>query len=71
MGGDAYIDALFQDLVLFGVWTLSALVRLVERSLSEPQAQRAIEALEEGVRRAESYAGEARHLRSLMNHEKY
>ncbi len=69
--GDAYIDEPFQDLVLIAAWTLSALVRLVEKSLTEPEAQRAIEALEEDVRRAKSYASEARHLRSLMNHEKY
>jgi hypothetical protein len=68
--GDAYIEGPVQDLVLVAVWTLSALVRLVEKSLTEVKAQRGIEALEEDVRRAKNYASEARHLRSLMNQEK-
>lgn len=69
--GDAYIDEPFQDLVLIAAWTLSGLVRHVEKSLTQPESQRAIEGMEDDVRRAKSYAGEARHLRSLMNHEKY
>jgi len=75
--GDAYIDEPFQDLVLIATWTLSALVRQIEKALVEPSpqskalAQAGIEALEDDVRRAESYAGEARHLRYLMNQEKY
>jgi hypothetical protein len=69
--GDAYIDEPFQDLVLIAIWTLFILVRHVEKSLTEPDSQRAIEALGDDVRRAKSFAGEARHLRSLMNHEKY
>lgn len=69
--GDAYIDEPFQDLVLIAAWTLSALVRHVENALTDPAAQQAIESLEGDVRRAKSYAGEARHLAALMNHEKY
>jgi len=69
--GDAYIGEPLQDLVLIAAWTLASLVRFVENSLVEPEAQRAIEALEAEVLRASTYAGEARHLRSLMNHEKY
>jgi hypothetical protein len=69
--GDAYIDEPFQDLVLVATWTLFGVVLHVEKSLTEPESQRAIEALADDVRRAKSYAGEARHLRSLMNHEKY
>lgn len=69
--GDAYIDEPFQDLVLIAAWNLSALVRKVEKVFTDPDAQRAIEAMEDDVNRAKSYAGEARHLRSLMNHEKY
>lgn len=69
--GDAYIDEPFQDLVLIAAWTLSKLVRLVEKSLSEPGAEQAIEALAEDVQRARSYANEARHLCYLMNQEKY
>lgn len=69
--GDAYIDEPLQDLVLIAAWTLSGLVLQVEKSLAEPKAQQAIEAMEDDVRRAKSYAGEARHLRALMNHEKY
>lgn len=68
--GDAYIEEPFQDLVLIAAWNLSALVREVERVFSDPDAQCAIEAMEDDVRRAKSYAGEARHLRALMNHEK-
>jgi hypothetical protein len=69
--GDAYLHEPMQDLVLIAAWTMSALVRQVEKSLTQPEAQRAIEAMEDDVRRAKSYAGEARHLRSLMNQEKY
>ncbi len=69
--GDAYIDEPLQDLVLISVWTLWGLVQQVEMFLTEPAAQQAIEAMEDDVRRAKSYAGEARHLRALMNHEKY
>lgn len=69
--GDAYIDEPVQDLVLVATWTMFALVSHVEKSLTDPGAQRAIEALSEEVRRARSYAGEVRHLRALMNEEKY
>ena len=69
--GDAYIDEPIQDLVLIAAWNLSALVRQVEQVFTDPDAQRAIEAMKDDVDRAKSYAGEARHLRSLMNHEKY
>lgn len=69
--GDAYIDEPFQDLVLIAAWTLFRLVQQVEKSLLNEDAQRAIESMEADVRRAKSYASEARHLRALMNHEKY
>ncbi|MBH3399796.1 hypothetical protein I5S60_09435 [Pseudomonas fluorescens] len=69
--GDAYIDEPMQDLVLIAAWTLFRLVRLVEKSLEDPEAQRAIEALTRDVQRARSYAGEVRHLRYLVNQEKY
>lgn len=69
--GDAYIDGPIQDLVLIAAWNLSALVRQVEQVFTDPDAQRAIEAMKDDVDRAKSYAGEARHLRSLMSHEKY
>lgn len=69
--GDAYIDEPLQDLVLIAAWTLARLVQLVEKSLIDVDAQAAIEEMEADVRRAKSYAGEARHLRALMNHEKY
>ncbi|WP_264884196.1 hypothetical protein [Stutzerimonas stutzeri] len=69
--GDAYIDEPFQDLILVAAWTLARLAQLVEKSLLEPEVQSAIEALERDVQWARSYAGEARHLRTLMNHEKY
>lgn len=41
------------------------------KPILDPSAQSAIEAMEEDVKRAKSYAGGVRHLRSLMNHEKY
>lgn len=69
--GDAYIDEPFQDLVLIAAWNLSALVREVENVFIDSDAQRAIEAMKDDIDRAKSYAGEARYLRSLVNHEKY
>lgn len=69
--GDAYIDEPFQDLVLIAAWTLFGLVRQVEQALVEPQAQARIEAMKSDVDRARSYANEARHLKALMNEEKY
>lgn len=69
--GDAYLEEPFQDLVLIAAWNLFALMGKVEKVFIDPDAQRAIEAMHDDVDRAKSYAGEARHLRSLMNHEKY
>lgn len=69
--GDAYIDEPVQDLVLIAAWNLFALVRQVEKVFTDPHAAQAIVAMKDDVARAKSYAGEARHLRSLMNHEKY
>lgn len=69
--GDAYIDEPMQDLVLIAAWTLFRLVLLVEKSLKDPEAQLSIEALAQDVQRARSYAGEVRHLRHLVNQEKY
>lgn len=69
--GDAYIDQPFQDLVLIAAWNLYGLVREVEKVFTDPVAQGAIEAMNGDIERAKSFAGEARHLRTLMNHEKY
>lgn len=69
--GDAYIDEPIQDLVLIAAWNLFAVVSKVEKVFTEPDAQRAIEAMKDDVHRAKSYASEVRHLSSLMNHEKY
>jgi len=69
--GDAYIEEPFQDLVLIAAWNLFLLVGRVERVFVDAGAQAEIEAMKDDVARARSYAGEARHLRSLMNHEKY
>jgi hypothetical protein len=69
--GDAYIQEPFQDLVLIAAWNLFALVGTVEKVFVEPDAQRAIEAMRDDIGRAKSYASEACHLRSLINHEKY
>ncbi len=69
--GDAYIDEPVQDLVLIAAWNLSALVRKVEKVFTDPDASLAIEAMKADIDRAKSYAGEARHLRSLLDHEKY
>ncbi len=69
--GDAYLGEPYQDLMLIAAWTLSRLVRYVEKSMTDPKAQRAIEALEDDVRRARSYVNEARYLCSSMINEKY
>lgn len=60
-----------QDLVLIAAWSLWRLVHAIEKVFEKPETQAAIEAMEDDVRRAKSYAGESCHLRSLMNHEKY
>lgn len=60
-----------QDLVLIAAWNLFSLVRKVENVFTDDTAQTAIEFMKADIDRAKSYAGEARHLRSLMNHEKY
>lgn len=69
--GDAYIDEPFQDLTLIAAWNLFCLVSAVEKVFTEPTVMEAIEAMKDDIDRAKSYAGEARHLRSLANHEKY
>lgn len=69
--GDAYIEEPFQDLVLISAWSLFLLVSRVEKIFTDPKAQEAIAAMKEDIDRSRSYASEARHLRSLMNEEKY
>lgn len=46
------------------------LVHSVEKVFERPESQADIEAMEDDVRRAKSYAGEVCHLRGFMNHEK-
>lgn len=69
--GDAYADIPQLHLALDAAWTLSTLVRCVQTAVTDAEAQARIEALESDVCDAKSCAGELRHLRSLMNHEKY
>lgn len=69
--GDAFIDEPIQDLVLIAAWNLFGLVTKVENAFSDPDTQQSIAAMKNDIDRAKSYAGEARYLRSLMNHEKY
>jgi len=69
--GDAFIDEPFQDLVLIAAWNLFALVSKVEKVFADFNEQTSIELMKDDINRARSYASEARHLRSLMNHEKY
>jgi hypothetical protein len=69
--GDAYLNEPIQDLVLIAAWNLFALVSKVEKVFADPDAQLAIEGMKDDVVRARSYAGEARHLRALVNNEKY
>jgi hypothetical protein len=69
--GDAYADIPQLYLALDAAWTLSTLVRRAEQAVTDPEVQASIEALEADVQNAESCAGELRHLRSLMNQEKY
>lgn len=68
--GDAYIDEPFQDLVLIAAWDLSALMHRIEKVFTGSDASLAIEDMKDDINRARGYAGEARHLRSYMNHEK-
>ncbi len=69
--GDAYIDEPIQELVLIATWNLLALVQQVENVFTDHSTQQTIEKMEVDVARARNYASEVRHLRSLMNHEKY
>lgn len=69
--GDAYIDEPIQNLVLIAAWNLFILVSKVETVFTDNAALQAIEGMKEDVDRASSNANEARHLRALMNHEKY
>lgn len=69
--GDAYLSEPMQDLVLIAAWSLWRLVHALEKVFENPDTQATIEAMVDDVLRAKSYAGEARHLRTLMNHEKY
>ncbi|SUI79005.1 Uncharacterised protein [Shewanella putrefaciens] len=69
--GDAHIEKPFQDLVLIAVWSLFLVVQNVEKVFTEHASLQAIEDMKEDIDRARSYANEARHLSSLMNHEKY
>lgn len=69
--GDAYADSPQLHLALDAAWTLSMLVRRAQTAVTDAAAIASIEALESDVRNAKSCAGELRHLRSLMNHEKY
>lgn len=69
--GDAYIDEPFQDLVLIGVWSLWRLVHRAEKVFEDPEAQIDIEAMKDDIDRARSYAGEAYHMRALVNDEQY
>lgn len=68
--GDAYIDEPIQDLVLVAAWSLASLMRKAETAFADAGSIAAIKAMKADIDRARSYAGEARHLRSLMNHEK-
>jgi hypothetical protein len=69
--GDAFLHDPIQDLVLIAAWNLFGLVGKVEKVFSDPDAQLSIEDMKDDVGRARSFASEARHLRSLMNNEKY
>lgn len=69
--GDAYADIAQLHLALDAAWTLSTLVRRAQKAALDSAAQASIEALEDDVNNAKSCAGELRHLRALMNREKY
>ena len=69
--GDAYLEEPFQDLVLIAAWDLFWLVRKVEGALNGSLTDQDIADMKADIDRARSYANEARHLRALMNHEKY
>ncbi len=67
----AYLEEPFQDLVLIAAWDLFWLVRKVEAALNGSLSDQDIADMKADIDRARSYANEARHLRALMNHEKY
>lgn len=69
--GDAYADIAQLHLALDAAWTLSTLVRRAQKAVLDSSAQASIEALENDVNNAKSCASELRHLRALMNREKY
>ena len=69
--GDAYADIAQLHLALDAAWTLSTLVRRTQKAVLDSSAQASIEALENDVNNAKSCASELRHLRALMNREKY
>jgi hypothetical protein len=69
--GDAYAGIAQLHLALDAAWTLSTLVRRAQKAALDSAAQASIEALEDDVNNAKSCAGELRHLRALMNREKY
>lgn len=69
--GDAYIEEPLLDLAIISGWTLFRVVSLTEKIFEDESAEPSIVMLENEVREARSCTNELRHLRSLMNEEKY
>lgn len=71
--GDAYIDESIIDLAIDASWVLFSVVRYVVKlaELTVEEVSASIETLESEVIRIKSTTNELRHMRSLMNCEKY
>lgn len=66
-----YIEEPLLDLAIISGWTLFRVVSLTEKIFEDESAEPSIVMLENEVREARSCTNELRHLRSLMNEEKY
>ncbi|EKQ6536098.1 TPA: hypothetical protein RQP16_002320 [Klebsiella michiganensis] len=69
--GDAYVGEPLLDLAIISASTLHEIAIYASAIFSDSKNEKRIEALESNVREARSCASELRHLRSLMNEEKY
>ncbi|MGX9826123.1 hypothetical protein [Enterobacter roggenkampii] len=69
--GDAYVGEPLLNLAIISAWTLYYVAINATTVFHDPESEQNIEALEANVRESRSFASELRHLRSLMNDEKY
>jgi hypothetical protein len=69
--GEAFISENLLDMAIDATGTLCRVVLATDVACRSPAGIKDLMALERDVRRADSQAGELRHLAALMNHEKY